>query len=206
MARFTTKTNKTSVRFSIPKPTLNELGLRGDGDSINLTISGPTGHFKGTKVMRSGTEVYGKDLAEHGIGRDQTIVVTVSPVAEAHPRNLLTQKRKAQYSPPSETHLSEGEAIQVLVNRYERSEIARKRCIEIFGTQCCVCNFDFEKTYGEIGRGFIHVHHLNPLSTVKKKQKIEPRKHLRPVCPNCHEMLHRGKPLFSIEELKKRLG
>lgn len=68
-----------------------------------------------------------------------------------------------------------------------------------------MCGFDFEKRYGKIGGGFIHVHHLTPVSEIGKEYVVDPdpRNDLRPVCPNCHEMLHsrRGNPL-SIEELR----
>ena len=56
--------------------------------------------------------------------------------------------------------------------------------------------------YGKIGEGFIHVHHLLELSVIKKEYKVDPINDLRPVCPNCHAMLHRKKPAYSIEELR----
>lgn len=33
----------------------------------------------------------------------------------------------------------------------------------IHGTVCQACEFDFEKTYGEIGRDYIEVHYVKPL-------------------------------------------
>ena len=56
--------------------------------------------------------------------------------------------------------LPEGGSFRVKVNRYERSHINRANCIEIQGAICKACNFDFERVYGPIGRGFIHVHHV----------------------------------------------
>jgi 5-methylcytosine-specific restriction enzyme A len=64
---------------------------------------------------------------------------------------------------------------------------------------------DFEKVYGEIGKGFIHVHHIVELSNIKSEYKVQPIEDLRPVCPNCHAMLHRKKPAYKIEELKEIL-
>ena len=98
--------------------------------------------------------------------------------------------------------LFEGSKKQIIVNAYERSSQARQECIEHYGTTCCICNFDFEKTYGEIGRNFIHVHHVKALSEIDEKYKINPIKDLRPVCPNCHAMLHKRKPAYSIEEIR----
>lgn len=96
----------------------------------------------------------------------------------------------------------EGMAHQVTVNVYERSPEARTICINHYGLNCFVCGFNFENIYGTIGEGFIHVHHLKPISEIKKGYELNPIKDLRPVCPNCHAMLHRRKPAYCIEELK----
>ena len=99
--------------------------------------------------------------------------------------------------------LFEGAKRTITVNSYERNSQARKICIQKFGTSCFVCNFDFEKEYGEVGRGFIHVHHLTPISEIGQSYEIDPTTDLRPVCPNCHSMLHREKDTMTIDELKK---
>lgn len=98
----------------------------------------------------------------------------------------------------------EGAKMQILVNKYERSAIARQKCIEYHGCKCMVCGFDFEKVYGEIGRDFIHVHHIVPLNKIGESYKVDYKTDLVPVCPNCHAMLHRrqNKECYSIEELK----
>lgn len=103
----------------------------------------------------------------------------------------------------NEKELKEGHASQVLVNRYERNAEARKKCIAMKGCKCAVCGMDFEKVYGEIGRGFIHVHHIIPISSIGKDYQIDYEKDLVPVCPNCHAMLHQGNPPYTIEDLKK---
>ena len=84
----------------------------------------------------------------------------------------------------------EGAVTQVQVNRYERNPEARAKCIAHYGAFCHVCGMDFEKTYGKIGKGFIHVHHIKPISEIGEKYKVDPIKDLIPVCPNCHAMLH----------------
>ncbi|MCS7087453.1 MAG: HNH endonuclease, partial [Thermoflexales bacterium] len=96
----------------------------------------------------------------------------------------------------------EGAKKQITVNAYERSDKARQKCIAHYGLNCAVCGFNFEKAYGEIGKGYIQVHHIVPLSSVKKGYKVNPINDLRPVCPNCHAMLHRRDPPYTIEELK----
>jgi 5-methylcytosine-specific restriction protein A len=99
--------------------------------------------------------------------------------------------------------LTEGIKKTVIVNAYERNPRARKMCISHWGCQCVVCNFDFLKTYGDIGAGFIHVHHLVPVSKVGESYQVDPIKDLRPVCSNCHAMLHTSNPPLSIETLQK---
>ncbi|MCC6262119.1 MAG: HNH endonuclease [Bryobacterales bacterium] len=96
----------------------------------------------------------------------------------------------------------EGGRRTVVLNAYERSPSARAACLNHHGTSCSVCGFDFEARYGEIGRGFIHVHHLVPIASVGQSYLVDPIRDLCPVCPNCHEMLHRREPPYSIEELR----
>lgn len=100
------------------------------------------------------------------------------------------------------TLLFEGAKKSIIVNSYERNPIARQQCINHWQAKCTVCDFDFEETYGLLGRGFIHVHHLTPVSQIGVEYQIDPIKDLRPVCPNCHAMLHKQEPPFSIAELK----
>lgn len=93
----------------------------------------------------------------------------------------------------------EGASRSVRVNVYERDPSARRKCIAKWGLKCSVCSFDFAERYGELGEGFIHVHHLKPLGEVGEQYELNPITDLRPVCPNCHAMLHRKMPALSIE-------
>jgi len=108
----------------------------------------------------------------------------------------------------AELEIHEGLRKQVTVNQYERSRVARAKCIERHGYNCQVCEFNFEEFYGEVGNAFIHVHHVKPLHTIGEDYKVDYENDLIPVCPNCHAMLHRkveGSDL-SVEELKKLVG
>lgn len=97
----------------------------------------------------------------------------------------------------------EGATKHVTVNVYERSVKARRACIAHYGLNCFVCGFNFKTVYGDEGDGFIHVHHLKPLSEVGKEYQLNPVKDLRPVCPNCHAMIHKRIPARTIEEMKR---
>ncbi|HWL22391.1 MAG TPA: HNH endonuclease [Ureibacillus sp.] len=114
--------------------------------------------------------------------------------------NILQSSSSAQEVPYADT-LKEGSVKSVFVNKYERNPLARDRCLEVHGYTCEVCDFDFEDTYGEIGKHFIHVHHLVPLSEIGEEYEIDPVDDLVPVCPNCHAMLHRKNPPYTVEEM-----
>ena len=114
-------------------------------------------------------------------------------------------KNKANSRPDNKIKLSdlhEGSVVQLVLNRYERDASARKICIDHFGIVCLVCGFDFQKTYGKLGKDFIHVHHIIPLAKIGKRYVVDPLADLRPVCPNCHAMLHRRDPPYEIDELR----
>lgn len=104
-------------------------------------------------------------------------------------------------SPSISTYL-EGNSKRISVNVYERNPKAKKDCIAVYGTACSVCGFRFQEHYGEIGKEFIHVHHLEMISTLGTNYIIDPAADLRPVCPNCHAMIHKRNPPFTIDELK----
>lgn len=99
----------------------------------------------------------------------------------------------------------EGATSRVFVNAYERNPAARKACIQRHGVRCVVCGFDFGAVYGDLGKGFIHVHHLVPLAVVSREYVVDPDADLCPVCPNCHAMLHRHSGVLSIDELNALL-
>ena len=96
----------------------------------------------------------------------------------------------------------EGAVCAITVNAYERNPEARTRCIERHGTSCCICGFNFSSVYGEVVRDYIHVHHLRPLSEIGDKYVVDPVGDLRPICPNCHAVVHHRRPAYSIEEVR----
>ncbi len=96
----------------------------------------------------------------------------------------------------------EGAVRQVLVNAYERNRAARQACIDHYGLACAVCDLQLKDRYGPLGAGFIHVHHIVPMSELGANYRLDPVRDLRPVCPNCHSILHRQRPPLSIEKLR----
>ena len=126
--------------------------------------------------------------------------------AKAIKSHLASHRKLFPDELDSGPNYTEGAKKQVRVNAYERSPTARKACLSHHGYNCAVCKFNFQSNYGDIGKDFIHVHHLKPLALTEGAYKINAIADLRPVCPNCHAMLHSGEGgVLSIEELQSRL-
>jgi 5-methylcytosine-specific restriction protein A len=98
--------------------------------------------------------------------------------------------------------LYEGAIRSISVNAYERSAVAREKCILHYGCKCSVCDIILADVYGEIAQGHIHVHHLRQLSEINTKYQVDPIQDLRPVCPNCHAIVHMSNPPYTIEQVK----
>jgi predicted HNH restriction endonuclease len=115
---------------------------------------------------------------------------------------VIEQIRLAEEVPAGSTY-GEGSVERILINRYERDPRAREDCIKHYGAKCVLCGFDFVTVYGEVmARRGINVHHLNQLSSVGADYQVDPIQDLRPVCPNCHAVLHRREPPHSLEDVR----
>lgn len=113
---------------------------------------------------------------------------------------LNAETRESDTAWPEYLEGAQRETVQTVT---ERNPEARRACLKEFGYACSICGFDFLATYGEIGKGYIHVHHLSLVSGPKKRHTVNPIRDLRPVCPNCHAMIHKRMPHFEIDELKQ---
>ncbi|MEN9481184.1 MAG: hypothetical protein RLZZ298_2579 [Pseudomonadota bacterium] len=146
------------------------------------------------------------EKTEQKNGEISVRITTVQQAGEvvrlAFPELNFVSTNPDEYDDEQATEYWEGSLKSVRVNAYERSGAAREACIRKWGYRCAVCDFDFQSTYGKRGQNFIHVHHLKPISEIGAEYQLNPEEDLRPVCPNCHAMLHRFALLLSIEELK----
>lgn len=98
----------------------------------------------------------------------------------------------------------EGESQLRHIKEYKRDLELREAAIEIHGTTCMGCGFNFAEIYGSHGAGYIQVHHLNPLSEPQGERTTHPRTDLVVLCANCHVMVHRIKnKTLSMKELKR---
>jgi len=127
-----------------------------------------------------------------------------SPGIELYLDQVLNQP-----APGAPTHqrerFIEGQQRDLVVSRYERDQRARQACLAHHGTSCSVCGMSFQERYGDSMKGFIHVHHLTPLSHIGEEYEVDPVRDLVPVCPNCHEFLHGSDPPLHPDEARSRL-
>ena len=144
------------------------------------------------KDLRNILEIY--LLLTHRGGLDVNLSGT-----DFEPENLKTQslKEKKQYR----RH-----------RIIERNPDTAKKVKKIRGYICEVCSFDYEKKYGDIafnkkGEKYIEAHHLVPLSSLPEGKSIlyNIEKDFRVLCSNCHKMIHRKNPPYTIQEMIKKL-
>ena len=102
---------------------------------------------------------------------------------------------------------AEGAVKTITVNSLERSTAARAACLAKYGYACTVCDIRLSDIYGPVADHFIQVHHLVSLSQSDGEHSVDPVEDLRPVCPNCHAIIHRQRPdHFSIPEVQKMIA
>jgi 5-methylcytosine-specific restriction protein A len=109
------------------------------------------------------------------------------------------------FQPLIGTVFEEGEQSMLLSKHVERSPAAKKRCLDVHGYQCFVCEKSMSDRYGTIGEGVIDVHHLQELAQRDGKHIVDPEKDLVPVCPNCHRMIHTKRPALSLQAVRNML-
>ena len=114
--------------------------------------------------------------------------------------NLTEESKQEELQPQTE-----GRKTVYYTTKYERSTQNREAAIRIHGTKCMICGFDFEKKYGELGKGYIEVHHIRPMSEIDEEVVVNPEKDLICVCSNCHRMLHRFKSYMVTVEVLRRI-
>ena len=168
--------------------------LRQDSRTIHYSAEHPSACFYTDRSMRG--------LIDQIINY-RSVAGTTDPFIQI--RAFSTDYESVCEAPEDTTENDyEGRRILYYTTRYERSPRNREEAIRIHGTKCQVCGFDFSEIYGEIGQGFIEVHHVVPLHDKNAVVQIDPETDLVCLCANCHRMIHRApNGVFTVEELKR---
>jgi len=108
--------------------------------------------------------------------------------------------------PSADEEFQEGRLLTTLHKRRERNTAAARRkkasVLAATGSLACeVCGFDFESAYGELGHGFAECHHTMPLSELAAAGSTR-LSDLAVVCANCHRMIHKSRPVQTIDEMR----
>ena len=116
-------------------------------------------------------------------------IETFSQLASEETSEEITVKEKRQY---------------VRHARIERNSTAAKKVKKLLGVICMGCGFDFKRIYGERGEDYIEAHHLIPLHDLPegKSVSMNPQKDFAVLCANCHRMVHRKKPMLTLNQLQ----
>ena len=105
-----------------------------------------------------------------------------------------------------QTGYEEGAVSEIKHTFYERNVNNRKMAIEYHGNACKICNFRTDKKYGKEHKDIIEVHHVIPVSEMGQGYVVDPHTDLVPLCPNCHSLVHKKKPPFTIEEIRSQVS
>jgi hypothetical protein len=128
----------------------------------------------------------------------EKVYLTIREKDEHKAKNAIqssaTKLQEDPLLPPdnAEDELTEGRIRQVNITKHERNRVLRQKCLQHYGYVCQVCGMDFKQRYGNIGKDFIEVHHLYPISNTDGEHQVDAILDLVPLCCNCHSMIHRG--------------
>lgn len=135
----------------------------------------------------------------------------LSAVAKAIIQNAESVPRPSHAeSIDPEEEFSEGQILTKLHKIKERSPTLaknkKKAVLKEKGKLSCeVCGFDFEEVYGQLGKGFAECHHIKPIAELKGNEMTK-QCDLCILCANCHRMIHKSKPMLSIDQLREKLN
>lgn len=142
-------------------------------------------------VMAYGRQIKNLDLKKAFIKHYSSFLSTCSTSTPKIIPEQTDEKEDEKYL--------EGQLKETKFFKRKRSRALRDECLRKYGVKCYVCQFDFEKVYGERGKGYIEVHHLNPMANYDDEHSIS-ADDLRPLCSNCHSMIHKD-PLGGVTDI-----
>lgn len=192
-------TNKNAVAFCDFKPVWrlnNPIFLPGAVDRIGLQ------DWYNTKPYRSSREIK-QGIAEVLLGE----ITRLNPDIQEKVRRIgvrISQRGRHKLD-RNQKYFEEGGLREITKELHIRNPQLKTYTLAKYGYACVVCGFNFEEFYGDLGAGYIEVHHLLPISA-RKDDSITSIKDVTVVCANCHRVLHRtGKHPISLSKLRKAI-
>jgi 5-methylcytosine-specific restriction protein A len=118
----------------------------------------------------------------------------------------LTAEFAGDLAKDDDPYEAEEGSVQMRAHRYyerDRGLIRRKKAeaAKRGPLSCEACGFNFERRYGQIGDGFIEVHHCKPVHLMKPGEKTR-MADLALLCSNCHRVAHRRRPPLELKEIQ----
>lgn len=132
------------------------------------------------KVANSLKEVYAKELCEH--------IFSIKNLNEEMAYKEL-----------------EKELLNMRTKKYERDINAREECLSKHGSYCLCCGTNLENIYGKDSNESLEVHYIKENLDMEGGHILNPYEDLRPVCPNCHSIIHSKIPTYTIEEVREKI-
>jgi len=182
------RTKGARVKFFVNSAELNKETWPDDWRNISCLINK-------IPLSEDNDWVESSDVLTEWITHSINLMFSLLTISEVKPYSM------SKVEEPAFESFVEGNKFQVTLNRYERNPINRELCLQRKGYSCAICGFNFKDTYGQIGKHFIEVHHITPVSVLGPDYRINIDKDLIPVCSNCHSMLHKRNPPYNPEEL-----
>jgi len=165
--------------------------------------------YKGAGLSRGNhlEEVVWDEYASDPVRLSAVAEAIRNGAAEVRAESGGTFQTLMQIDPDEE--FQEGAVLTRLHKRRERDPkaSAKKKAAVIQETgrlECEACGFDFAVVYGELGIGFAECHHRLPLASLGSRRSTR-LDDLAILCANCHRMIHKTRPLMSVDEFRTAL-
>ena len=144
---------------------------------------------------------------------EDILISDLDRILEAYETLFYRGGRDGEYSPSDENDGYQGKIsikeshkkkVHYVMERPSLSQI--KKIKKRLGYVCEGCGFDFQKTYGDIGKEYIEAHHLKPISELRAgESRSITQDDFSVLCSNCHRMIHRLEDSSDIECLKSMI-
>lgn len=83
------------------------------------------------------------------------------------------------------------------------SYVNKQKIKSVLGYKCMACGMELKDKYGELGKGYIELHHIVPYSDMHQNdERVLKISDFYVLCPNCHSMIHKLDDVADLELLK----